>query len=207
MTSWILTIPNHLMTQEICNQVVRNKLCMLFQDHFKTMEMCNEIMRTTTEAFHCISDCLKTQEMCKKVVEVDTSSLKLIPDHFKTQEICDKAVRDDSFSLQYVPDRCVTREGLYMWQIYEKLLPIAWHPDRVMDWCMSEDIVEIVEIICLYSLVKVSDVRFLSIKFSQKYINKDEFIFEKHNFKIIQRCINTRGSNTRCTCRMTVERT
>ena len=165
MTSWILTIPNHLMTQEICNQVVRNKLCMLFQDHFKTMEMCNEIMRTTTEAFHCISDCLKTQEMCKKVVEVDTSSLKLIPNHFKTQEICDKAVRDDSFSLQYVPDWCVTREGLYMWQIYEKLLPIAWHPDRVMDWCMSEDIVEIVEIICLYSLVKVSDVRFLSIKF------------------------------------------
>ena len=168
MTSWILTIPNHLMTQEICNEVVRNKLCMLFPDHFKTMEMCNEIMRTTTEAFHCISDCLKTQEMCKKVVEIDTSSLKLIPDHFKTQEICDKAVRDDSSSLRYVPDRCVTREGVYMWQIYEELLPIAWHPNRVMDWCMSEDEKKerkIVEVICLYSLVKVSDVRFLSIKF------------------------------------------
>ena len=89
-------------------------------------------------AYHdgSISDCLKAQEMCKKVVEVDTSSLKLIPDHFKTQEICDNAVRDDSSSLQYVPDRCVTREGVYMWQIYEELLPIAWRPDRVMDWCM-----------------------------------------------------------------------
>ena len=21
----------------------------------------------------------------------------------------------------------------------EEFLPIAWHPDRVMDWCMSED--------------------------------------------------------------------
>ena len=24
-------------------------------------------------------------------------------------------------------------------EIIEELLPIAWHPNRVMDWCMSED--------------------------------------------------------------------
>ena len=24
-------------------------------------------------------------------------------------------------------------------KIKEELLPIAWHPDRVMDWCMSEE--------------------------------------------------------------------
>ena len=24
-------------------------------------------------------------------------------------------------------------------KIKEDLLPITWHPDRVMDWCMSED--------------------------------------------------------------------
>ena len=24
-------------------------------------------------------------------------------------------------------------------KIKEEPLPIAWHPDRVMDWCMSED--------------------------------------------------------------------
>ena len=24
-------------------------------------------------------------------------------------------------------------------QIKEELMPIAWHPDRVMDWCMSKD--------------------------------------------------------------------
>ena len=24
-------------------------------------------------------------------------------------------------------------------KIKEELLPIAWHPNRVMDWCMSED--------------------------------------------------------------------
>ena len=106
--------------------------------------------------------------MCKKAVEVDPSFLRLVPDHFKTQEVCDKAVRDDSSSLQYVPDWFVTREGVYMWyddskyhdddddksfkwynnykkrkaqkaKIYEELLPIAWHPLRWWDWCMSED--------------------------------------------------------------------
>ena len=24
-------------------------------------------------------------------------------------------------------------------KIKEELLPIAWHPDRVIDWCFSED--------------------------------------------------------------------
>ena len=24
-------------------------------------------------------------------------------------------------------------------QVKKELLPITWHPDRVMDWCMSED--------------------------------------------------------------------
>ena len=36
---------------------------------------------------------------------------------------------------------------------------------------------------------------------------KDEHIFEKCNFKIIQRCISTRGSNTRRTCRKAAKRT
>ena len=51
----------------------------------------------------------------------------------------------------------------------------------------------------------------LSTKFSKifsKYILiKDEFHFEKYNFKIIQCCISTHGRNTRCTCRKTVEST
>ena len=38
-------------------------------------------------------------------------------------------------------------------------------------------------------------------KFLKNILIKDEFIFEKYNFKIIQRCISACGSNTRCTCR------
>ena len=80
--------------------------------------------------------------------------------------MCDDVVRMDSYSLLFVPDWFVTQEQLGIWydddeycnddenigwykgyqkrkaqkvKIKEELLPIAWHPDRVMDWCMSED--------------------------------------------------------------------
>ena len=77
-----------------------------------------------------------------------------------------KAVRDDYFSLQFVPDWFVTQQQIKSWhddddyciddevigwydgykkckaqkaKIKEELHPIAWHPDCVMDWCMSEE--------------------------------------------------------------------
>ena len=82
------------------------------------------------------------------------------------QDMCDKVVRDDAFSLVCVPDWFLMQEEVKIWhdtddwyddgeiiewykrhkkckaqkaKIKEELLPIAWHPDRVMDWCMSED--------------------------------------------------------------------
>ena len=77
--------------------------------------------------------------------------------------MCNKAVRDYLFSLRYVPDWFVTQQqrgtgydddyvyndsGMIKWYDgYRKhkaqkakikeLLPIAWHPERVIDWCMS----------------------------------------------------------------------
>ena len=80
--------------------------------------------------------------------------------------MCDKAVRDDPSSLQFAPDWFVTQEQMDVWygddywyhndditeryngykkrkaqraKIKEELLPIAWHPDCVIDWFMSED--------------------------------------------------------------------
>ena len=80
--------------------------------------------------------------------------------------MCDKAVRDDSSSLQFVPDYFLTQQQLKLWyndayycnednffkwydgykkrkaqksKIREELLPITWHPDCVVNWCMSED--------------------------------------------------------------------
>ena len=104
--------------------------------------------------------------MCKEVTEVDPWQLKNVPNHFKTQEMCDKAVRDYLFSLQFVPDFFVTQGQIDIWyeddyvyngnemikwyeghqkrkaqkaKIKGELLPIAWHLNCVMDWCMSED--------------------------------------------------------------------
>ena len=104
--------------------------------------------------------------MCDKAVVRNPWLLKYVPDPFKTQKICDKAVRDYLFSLQFVPDWFVTREQIDKWYdddyVYndnemiewcdgykklkaqkaltkEELMPTAWHPDRMMNWCMSED--------------------------------------------------------------------
>ena len=135
-------------------------------DRLRMQEMYNEIMRTMPNAFHRIPYRFKTQEMCNKAVEIDSWQLKDVPNHFKTEEMCTKAVRYYLFSLQFVPGWFVTQQQIDVWydddyvyndnemikwyndykaqkvqkvKIKEQLLPIAWHPDRVMDWCMSED--------------------------------------------------------------------
>ena len=104
--------------------------------------------------------------MCIKALGVDPWQLKYVPDHFKTQEMCDKAVSDYHFSLRLVLDWFVTQQQIdilyddgYVYSnnemikryhdyqkrkaqkasIKEELMPIAWHPNRVKDWCISED--------------------------------------------------------------------
>ena len=86
----------------------------------------------------------------------------------KTQKMCDDVVRRDSYSLQFVPNWSVTNEQINGWRdddeycdddddeliewyngyqrrkaqkasIKEELMLIAWHPNCVKDWCMSED--------------------------------------------------------------------
>ena len=82
--------------------------------------------------------------------------------------MCDKAVEEDLYLLEYVPDWFVRQEQIDLWhddyydddyydygmiewydgykkrkaqkaKIKEELMPIDWHPDRVMDWRMSGD--------------------------------------------------------------------
>ena len=135
-------------------------------DHFKTQEMFNEAVRNNAAVFFLVSGRFKTQEMCIKALGVDPWQLKFVSDHFKTQEMCDKAVRDYLFSLWLVLDWLVTQQQIDIWydddyvynnnemikwyhdyqkckaqkaSIKEELMPTAWHPDRVKDWCMSED--------------------------------------------------------------------
>ena len=135
-------------------------------DCLRMQEIYNEIMCTMPNAFRRIPDRFKIQEICNKAVEVDPWQLKDLPNHFKTQEMCNKAARYYLFSLQFVPHWFVTQQQIDLWydknyvysdnemikwydgykarmsqqaKIKDELLPIAWLPDRMMDWCMSED--------------------------------------------------------------------
>ena len=140
-----------------------------FPDHLKTQGMYEKVVEDESETLEYVPNYFKTQKICERVVENEPYNLKFVLDHFKTQEICDKAVRDDSSSLQYVPDWFVTREEVSMWyddseycddedednffkwydsykkrktqkaSIIEELMPVAWHPSRYWDWCISED--------------------------------------------------------------------
>ena len=86
----------------------------------------------------------------------------LVQEHFQTQEMCNQAVKKDAELLKYVVDWFVTAEMLknskdkecietykqckaQKAMIKEELLPIAWHPDRVIDWCFDEDEKEVLE--------------------------------------------------------------
>ena len=122
--------------------------------------MYSQAVSSNPAVFLLLPDCFKTQEMCDKALEVDPWSLYDVPDLLKTQQMCGKAVKDDLSSLQFVPDWFFAQQQIDVWydddywydddqmiewydsykkrkaqkaKIKEELLPIAWHPDRVMD--------------------------------------------------------------------------
>ena len=80
--------------------------------------------------------------MCNEVVRRRPWLLLYVTDWFVTQ---------DQLKLRHDDDDDCDDDELIEWyegyqkrkaqkaQIKEELMPIAWHPDRVMDWCMSED--------------------------------------------------------------------
>ena len=95
-----------------------------------------------------VPDHLKTEKMCKKAVKKDSWSLKYVPDWFVMHQ---KILR---IMKPIIDRRCMflhNDDDLIKWyegykkqktqkaQIKEELLPIAWHPSRYCDLCMSED--------------------------------------------------------------------
>ena len=113
-----------------------------------------------------VPDNFKTQKMRKKATEEDPWQLHTTPDRFKNQEMCDKVVEAGPYQLKDVHDWFVTDEEIKIWRddnnycndhelikwykryqkrkaqkapVKEELMPIAWHPSRSWDWCMSED--------------------------------------------------------------------
>ena len=117
-------------------------------DYSKTQEMCvkvfNNILNYSREVDD-IPDWFKTQEMCVKAVDANPYYIKYVPDCFITPEMIENGGR-------CYDSCCDSCDGeLHEWfnvynerkaqkaQIKAELLPIAWHPDRVIDWCFDEE--------------------------------------------------------------------
>ena len=128
-------------------------------DKFKTQKMCEK-------AFDEYPNKFKTQEICEKAVDKYPQDFQYVPYHHISPEMCDKAADKNPQILGYVPDCFITQEMIengghsccktsngvfHAWfnaykerkaqkaQIKAELLPITWHPDRVVDWCFDED--------------------------------------------------------------------
>ena len=138
----------------------------LVPEHLKTQEVCNEAVQSDPGTLKYVPDHLKTQEMCNEAVQGDPWALKYVSDHLKTQEMCIEAADGDAYSLQDVPDFWVTQDLIQAWRddisncdsaeviewyngykqrktqkakIESELMPVAWHSDRWWDWCVPED--------------------------------------------------------------------
>ena len=114
-------------------------------------------------------------------------------------------VRDDPSSLRYVPGWFVAREWVCMW--YDDSDYYA-DEDNFFKWydgykkrkaqkaSIKEELLQ-----NKWSLWSgLHPVHKIFKKFLKSVLLNDEHIFEKYNFKIIQHCVSTCGSNTRCAC-------
>ena len=136
-------------------------------DHLKTQEMCQKAAEVDPWQLKFVPEDLITQEMCNKAVDDCSWQLKYVPNQHKTREMCNRAVsRHDLYLLQNVLDwfKGVIQEKIKIWydtgsfynerltewyngyqkrkaqkaKIKKELLPVASHPDRVIN-CMSEN--------------------------------------------------------------------
>ena len=134
-------------------------------DNLKMQKICNKAMRGNLAAFFSSLTVSKHKKCAMRLLRSTHGSCMMYLITLKRKK-CDDRVQGDSYSLQFVPDWFVTQEQLETWhddndycnddelikwykrhdkrkaqkaKIKEELMPIAWHPNRVMDWCMPED--------------------------------------------------------------------
>ena len=157
-------VPDCFKTQEMCVKANPYNFDYI-PDRLKTQEMCDKAVDEYPYNLGYVPDRFKTQEMCVKAFNVNPLKFEYIPDRLKTQEMCsDKFHFSDE--VDDIPDWFITLEmiGIFSrpccagcdfefddWfngykerkaqkaQIRDELMPIAWHPDRVIDWCFDEE--------------------------------------------------------------------
>ena len=118
--------------------------------------MSSRIIEEKIYFFDVIPDEFKTQEMFEKVVETrPTLFFEYVPDRFVTPkmvELCKNATAAEkepqerrakqNRALKLKTMACIEaykQRKAKKTKIKEELLTITWHPNRVFDWCFSED--------------------------------------------------------------------
>ena len=135
-------------------------------DNLKAQGMCGKAVEKAPWLLYNVPACFIMQRMCNGAVKICSLTLEYVPNQLKAQEMCNDAVRGGPCNLRHVPDWLVTQQQIKIWhddayycndnemikwyegykkrkaqkaKIKKELMPIAWHPDCVMDWCMSEE--------------------------------------------------------------------
>ena len=110
--------------------------------------MFEKFVEDEPETLEFIPDHFKTQEMCERAVEDDPYSLQYVPDWFVTQQQIDVWYDDNEY---HDDDDDDDDDEVIEWydgyqkrktqkaKIKDELMPIAWHPSKWWDWCVSED--------------------------------------------------------------------
>ena len=118
-------------------------------DRFKTQEMCIKAVEVDPSFLQLIPDHFKTQGICDKAVRDDSSSLQFVPDWFVARERLymwhDDYFDDDGVHWDDDEDKFFEwydgykKRKAQKAKIKKELMPIAWHPSRWWDWCISEE--------------------------------------------------------------------
>ena len=128
--------------------------------------MCIKAVEVDPSCLQLVPDHFKIKEMCNKAAYDCPWMFGDIPDHLKTREVCNEAVGWHLCLLDHIPDWVMTQQQIEIWhdgdywhnnafiitwyhgyqerksqkaKIKEELLPVAGHPNLVMEWCMPED--------------------------------------------------------------------
>ena len=104
----------------------------------RNWELCEEVIHVRSKYFFLILDRFKTQKMYIRAFKVDPWQLNDIPDWFVVlQEMWCDDFGDSAYLVRW--RNAYQQRKAQKAQIKKEILPIAWHPSKYWDWCISED--------------------------------------------------------------------
>jgi len=149
---WFVEMPDQFKTREICEYVV-NKDAEMFQyvpDRLVTTPMCKDAVFDDLRNLRFVPDHI-IPDVCGSVMQ----DIKDFEE--EVEKVADLIMQAAERGMQaierldiYWEKEIEDTENVFEWArkcqhknkfngIHAELLPVAWHPDRHWDWCMSED--------------------------------------------------------------------